>query len=217
MKRISFLLIIFMCTNTSIAQVSENSERRFYKQGNFEIGFSGGIGISSQQNKNSYTYGFSNDSLQTYMYENSTNGVYTQLGISLGYYIIDGLSFEPEFNLKLNYGAFGIAMTGNLCYTFNLPQNNIYPYLKLGYGLSNDLDNSSGAFESLNFKTINAGAGLKIKYSSGMAFRLEINYRNLNRSLTSTYSDEFLSSSNGNETTISIIAVLLGVSVILWK
>ena len=106
-------------------------------------------------------------------------------------------------------------MLGNLCYTFHLPQKHIYPYLKFGYGLSNDAKNSNGLFESLNLKTINAGAGLKFMYFPGMAFKMEINYRNLSGSNTYSYSDQHSSTSNNYKITTSIIAISVGISILL--
>jgi len=99
-----------------------------------------------------------------------------------------------------------------MCYTFYLPQKDIYPYLKLGYGVSNDPDNQNGLFEYLKFKTINAGAGLKFIYFQRMAFKLEINYRNLSGSNT-FYS--YQSESYKSESTISVFSVSIGLSLLL--
>ena len=74
------------------------------------------------------------------------------------------------------------------------------------------LKDSDDLFEYLDYKTINAGAGVKFMYFPGMAFKMEINYRNLSGSNT------FLSRYTifvYNETTTSIISVSLGISILL--
>jgi len=44
MKSISLILAIFLIITSSYAQVNEKSERQFYKQGDWEFGFSANIG-----------------------------------------------------------------------------------------------------------------------------------------------------------------------------
>lgn len=216
MKSISFVLTIFLIITSGYAQVNEKSERQFYKQGDWEFGFSANIGGSSKKTKGTDTYGYNDGSQSsTYTYDYNEKGIYIHLGASTGYYIIDGFSIEPELNLNLSLGGFSVSMLGNLCYTFYIPQKNIYPYLKLGYGLSNDAKNSNGLFESLNLKTINAGAGLKFMYFPGMAFKMEINYRNLSGSNTYSYSDQYSSSLNNYKITTSVIAISVGISILL--
>ncbi len=216
MKYISLILIIFQISATNYAQVNEKLARQFYKQGDWEFGFSANIGGSNQKNKGSYTYGY-NDGSQpsTYTYNYNEKGIYTHLGISTGYYLIDGLSIEPELNLNFNFEGFSVSILGNLCYTFYFPQKNIFPYLKFGYGMSNNGDNPNGLFESLDFKTINAGAGLKFMYFSGLAFKMELNYRNLSGTNTFSYSDQYSSNSSKYEITTSVISISVGISILL--
>ena len=114
----------------------------------------------------------------------------------------------------LNFEGFSVSMLGNLCYTFYFPQKNIFPYLKLGYGMSNNGNNSNGLFESLDFKTLNAGAGLKYMYFSSLALKMEINYRNLSGSNTNSYSDQYSSSSTKYEITTSVISISVGISIL---
>src|SRR3989304_9781174 len=216
MRSINFMLAIFLIIASGYAQVNEKSERQFYKQGDWEFGFSANIGGSSKKTKGTDTYGYNDGSQSSsYTYDYNEKGIYIHLGASTGYYIIDDFSIEPELNLNLSLGGFSVSMLGNLCYTFYIPQKNIYPYLKLGYGLSNDAENSNGLFESLNLKTIHAGAGLKFMYFPGMAFKMEINYRNLNGSNTYSYSDQYSSSSNDYKITTSVIAISVGISILL--
>ena len=213
MKRIIFILVIFLIITSGYAQVDEKSVRKFYKQGDLEFGFALNIGGSSEQTKQTSTY---NDGSSQYYstYDYTEKGLYTHLGVSTGYYIINGLSIEPEFNINLYSWEISASLLGNLCYTFYLPLKNIYPYLKLGYGLSSEPGGSS-LFESLDLKTINAGVGIKLTYSSGMAFRMEINYRNLNGSNTDSYSYQYSSGSDTYETTTSAISISFGASILL--
>jgi len=204
MKRIFFILIIFVIITSGYAQVSEKSQRKFYKQGDWEFGFALNIGVSSEQTKQTSIYS-DGSSQYSYTYDYTEKGFYTHLGVSTGYYIINGLSIEPEFDLNVYNWEISASLLANLCYTFYLPQKNIYPYLKLGYGLSTEPGTSS-LFEFLDIKTINAGVGLKLAYSSGMAFRMEINYRNLKGSNTDYYSTY--------ETTTSVISISFGASVL---
>ena len=200
MKRLSFILVILVIITSGYAQVNEKSERQFYKQGEWEFGFSSNIGSISIQ------------TIEPSNYEYTENGIYLNLGVSTGFYIINGLSIEPELDINSCSEGFSLSILGNLCYTLSIPQKNIYPYVKLGYGLSNDPKNSEDLFENLDFKTINAGAGVKFMYFPGMVFRTEINYRTLNGSNT-FYSDT--PDAYTTESTTSIFSVLLGISILL--
>jgi hypothetical protein len=205
MKRVIFILAIFLIITSGYAQVREKSERKFYKQGDWEFGFSLNIGGSSEQTKQTSTYS-DGSSQYSYTYDYTEKGFYTHLGVSTGYYIINGFSIEPEFDLNLYNWEISVSLLGNLCYTFYLPQKNIYPYLKLGYGLSTE-PGSSNLFEFLDINTINAGVGIKLIYSSGMAFRMEINYRNLTGSNIGYYSNY--------DTITSVISISFGASILL--
>lgn len=198
MKKINFILAIFLIITSGNAQVNEKSERKFYKQGDWEFGFSSNIGSISIK------------TIDPTNYEYTENGIYLNVGISTGFYLINGLSIEPEFDINLCSEGLSLSVLGNICYTFYIPQKNIYPYIKLGYGISNDPKNTDELFENLNFKTVNAGVGVKFIYFPGMAFMTEINYRNLSGSNTfyqgtpDTYTIE---------STSSIISVLVGISI----
>ena len=213
MKRIIFILAIFLIITSGYAQVSENSERKFYKQCDWEFGFALNIGGSNEQTKQTSTYSYGSSQYYN-TYDNTEKKFYTHLGVSTGYYIINGLSIEPEFDINLYSEEISASLLGNLCYTFYLPQKNIYPYLKLGYGLSTEPGTSS-LFESLDIKTINAGVGIKITYSSGMAFRMEIDYRNLKGLNTYSYSYEYSSGSDTYDTITSVISISFGASILL--
>ena len=200
MKTIFFIIAILQFISSSYAQVNNKLERQFYKQGNWEFRFSSNIGNISIQ------------TIEPSKYIYTENGIYLNLGVSTGFYIINGLSIEPELDIISCSEGFSLSILSNICYTLYIPRKNIYPYVKLGYGLSNDPKNSGNPFGNLEYKTINAGAGIKFMYFPGMAFLTEINYKNLNGSST-FYPDT--PDSYTKESTASIFSVLIGISILL--
>jgi hypothetical protein len=200
MKRIIRVLAISLLITSGYAQVNEKPKRQFYKQGDWEFRYSSNIGSISIQ------------TIDPTYYNHNENGIYLNIGIATGFYIINGLSIEPELDINLCSEGLSLSVLGNICYTFYIPQKNIYPYIKLGYGLSNDPKNTEDLFENLNFKTVNVGAGVKFMYFPDMAFVAEINYRNLNGSNTFYQGTP---DSYTTESTSSIISVLVGISILL--
>jgi hypothetical protein len=216
MKRTFFVLATLLIITSGYAQVNEKSERQFYKQGDWEFSFSSNIGSSSVQTTGPHSWTLANTPHYSDYYEDTENWIYLSLGVSAGFYIIKGLSIEPEFDINSYADGWSVTILGNLCYTFNLPQNNIYPYVKVGYGLSNEPTNSdydsNGLFEDLNLKTINAGVGLKFMYYPRIEFKTEINYRSLTGSKTFYQGTP---DSYSTQTATSIISVLIGISILL--
>ena len=200
MQRIIRVLAIFLIITSGYAQVNEKPERQFYKQGDWEFRYSSNIGSISIQ------------TIDPTYYNYEENGIYLNIGIATGFYIINGLSIEPELDINLCSEGLSLSVLGNLCYSFYIPQKNIYPYLKLGYGVSNDPKNTEDLFENLDFKTVNAGAGVKFMYFPDMAFVAEINYRNLVGSNTFYQGTP---DAYTTESTSSIISVLVGISILL--
>lgn len=200
MKKINFILVTFLIITSGNAQVNEKSERKFYKQGDWELGFSSNIGSMNIQ------------TIQPNNYEYSESGIYLNIGLSTGFYIINGLSIEPELDINLCSEGFSVSILSNLCYTLNLPQKKFFPYVKLGYGLSNDPKNTVDLFSNIDFKTINAGAGVKLMYFPSMAFKMEINYRTLSGSYIS-YPDT--PDSYTTESTTSVFSISIGLSILL--
>jgi Outer membrane protein beta-barrel domain len=209
MKRLVFVLTTFLIITSGYAQVDEKSERKFYKQSDWEFGFSSNIGSSTVKTVQPEGW---NNGLPYGSYEYTENWLYLNLGVSTGFYLFNGLSIEPELDINSYAETISVSILGNLCYTFYLPQKKIFPYVKLGYGLSNYPENSVDIFNNIDFKTINVGAGVKLMYYSGMTFRVELNYRNLNGSNT-FYPDQ--PDSYTIETTTSVISISLGVSILL--
>ena len=200
MQRIIRVLAISLLITSGYAQVNEKPERQFYKQGDWEFRYSSNIGSISIQ------------TIDPTYYNYEENGIYLNIGIATGFYIINGLSIEPELDINLCSEGLSLSVLGNLCYSFYIPQKNIYPYVKLGYGVSNDPKNTEDLFENLDFKTVNAGAGVKFMYFPDMAFVAEINYRNLSGSTTFYQGTP---DAYTTESTSSIISVLVGISILL--
>ena len=200
MKRIIRIFAISLFITSGYAQVNDKPERQFYKQGDWEFRYSSSIGSISIQ------------TIDPTYYNHTENGIYVNVGVSSGFYIINGLSIEPELDINLCSEGLLLSVLGNLCYSFYILQKNIYPYVKLGYGVSNDPKNTDELFAKLDFKTINASAGVKFMYFRGMAFITEINYRNLSGSNTFYQGTP---DSYTTESKSSIISVLVGISILL--
>jgi outer membrane protein W len=215
MKKIIFIIIVLICS-FCYAQRNEISKHQYYKQGDFEFSFSVNIGNSSSEFKETTEYSGS----PAYYNNFSGEDLYIHLGASAGYYFVNNLSFEPELDIDLTVENSLFVIIGNLSYTFFNPANNIFPYVKVGYGWSNYKINdsyyySAGSFASDDYKIINAAAGLKFRYSSAMALKMEVNYRVMNTTVSSTYSDPSYSQSNKTEINISIISLSIGLAVLL--
>ena len=70
MKRIFFIVIIFVIITSGYAQVDEKSERKFYKQNDWEFGFALNIGGCSEQTNQTSTYS-DGSSQSSYTYDDT--------------------------------------------------------------------------------------------------------------------------------------------------
>lgn len=226
MKKIILLSVIMpiMCIHP---QVREIESRSYFKQGDVEFNFSTnlGVGFSTsnvfQTTQNFFPY---DSSYNEYSYNYSDRRFNLLFTTSIGYCVIDGLTIEPELDINLiTDDETSISVIGNLTYNFNISKKSIYPFIKVGYGLSNYNNNnyyyygyaneSSGS--SLDTRVINAGAGLKILYSSGMALKLEINFKNFNYSTSDSYSNEYSQSTYKIDSDMNVISLSIGFSILL--
>ena len=187
MKLKIYFLFLILITNI-IPQVREIESRTYFKQGDFEINFSLNLGTGFTSFENS------NTTEGSYYYNDHGERPFIFLvSAAMGYCVIDGLLVEPEFDINfISDAEISTTILVNATYNFNIPRKSIYPFIKLGYGVSNfRLDyyyydyNSND--NSLSTGVLNIGAGLKIAYSSGMALKLEINYKHFSYSSTYTY------------------------------
>ena len=206
-----FLTLIFI--SFSYSQIREIESRSYYKQGDFEVNFSTNLGVGFP------TFDFSNSTeFNPYNYGSGNNYFVFLITGAIGICIIDGLAVEPEFDINLiTDSELSTSIIGNLVYNFNIPRKNIYPFLKLGYGVSNYKTDyyyyNAFSDNSLDTGILNAGAGLKLVYSSGMAMKLEINYKRF--SYSNPYNDY-----NGQilytiDAAVDILSFSLGYSILL--
>jgi len=202
--------IVFFCDSLR-AQIINISERQYFKQLDWEISGSVSLGlcrISYESNSQDYIYGNNGDNLCA------------EISVLLGFFIIDGLSIEPE--LEYNFLPYNAALSAiaNISYTINIPRKNIYPFFKVGYGASDYTaynygsypNHYKGLFESLNANVINASAGLKIVQSSSFAVRLELNYKCIssNQTVNTPFTDPY-----DIKTQTSIVSIKFGGSFLL--
>ena len=214
MKKVIMTYIIIFITTSLDAQVINISDRQKFRQFDWESAVSLSIGLSSTS--------FKNTSQNFYGNGNINGEFYFEISLLLGFFIIDGLSIEPEIDYNFFSGDATLSMIGNVSYTFNIPGKNIYPFIKIGYGISgytaygyNYYGVSDGLFESLDAKVINVGAGLKIVQSSSFAMRIELNYKNISytQSQYDPYHDPYYEPYVGpNEisTNTSVLSIKIG-------
>lgn len=200
------LLLLFISVNVD-AQFKELSSQQFYNSGDVEIGFSINIGkFSTKMNINRSSPDF-------VYFQNpiKEEDIYFHIGANAGYYILPGLSIEPELNINFSNDYSLAIIIGNLSYTFFTPLKNISPYIKLGYGFAGY--NSEDFFDASNsefdkYDIFNSSAGIKIKYSSTLFMKLEVNYRYLQTSGKAGYDPADIDISK------NIISLSFGVSVL---
>ena len=183
------IILALILNSFSYSQVREIESRTYFKQGDFEINFSLnlGTGFTSYESDNT------DKSSYYYYYDHGDRPFVFLVSAAVGYCIIDGLSVEPEFDINFITDAeISTTILFNAIYNFNIPKKSIYPFIKLGYGISNfnsdyyyyDYNSNDN---SLSTGVLNLGAGLKIAYSSGMALKLELNYKRFTYSSPYTY------------------------------
>ncbi len=208
MNRILLAAVLIFISVSVEAQVRKLSQRESYGAGSFEARLNTGIGLSSIKE---------NRPFNNYIYTGSNREIYFNLNTSIGYYIIDGLSVEPELGFNLNFDGVTAMVIGNLCYTFNNDSRSTYPFAKASYGFTDILNyanSNAGIFESLNYKVIGVGAGLKFLQTSSRAFLLEITYMYISGTdgYPAYYYVEDIQKYEEVETIMSIISISFGYS-----
>ena len=199
MKKL-IILVLFLISN-SYCQVRIIESGTYFKQGNFEINFSTSLGAGFSKTNTTYTneyvsYYDSTSYSNVYNSEISSRDFLLSFTASLGYYFMDAISFEPEFDLNLlTYDDISISIIANLTYTFSTSNNKIYPYIKLGYGISNYVSNYNNYNDpgnnSLDTQVLNAAFGMKQINFSGSSFRWELSYKYYSHSNSYTYTDQY--------------------------
>ncbi len=205
-KKIFLASAIFLLSISLLAQTNQ-TERKSFLKGSWELNLSGDIGSITSSTK--YESG-------QYSGERSTDYKYFQLHLIPGYFITDGFSFEPELDfLFVEKEKPSYSLIPMLSYTYSLPSNkHLAIYMRGGYGLTN----SFSAFgilvrqsDALDIGVIKIGAGLKLIATENFCFRTEINYRRASH----TEEESIFYSSYKYTNTFSNIRLLLGLSVLL--
>lgn len=211
------LLILFLAVYSVFltGQVRKISEREVYAAGNVELGLSTNIGV------NDLTISGDNDLGFNFYPENTGREFYLNLNAYGGYFILEGLSLGPEIGINLTFENPTLYIIGNLAYTFNSVSRSAYPYIKVGYGVTDLLnysDQETGLFESLNYSLLNLGLGIKFLQSDYLAFILEVNYKYITGSDTALYYyyNPYATTQNINaDTKMSVLSISLGSSIVL--
>lgn|GEM_PF-4316321 len=212
MKKLIFIIVFL--TSLCDAQIKDLNRLHYYSKGSFEYSFFFNIGSSSTEIKeNIAPFG-----LPSMSSENEADDIHLHIGASAGYYFLNNFSLDPELDINLTGEYSSYVVIGNLSYSFSSPTNNITPFIKAGYGwgkLKNEVYSSRDA-ESDGFKVINSAAGLKVRYTENMIFKVEINYRILLSSIESTNifsPDNYIKIKS--DISINTISLSLGISVLL--
>jgi len=204
-------LLNFLLIAPITAQVKIIPERQNFNQFDWECSISTSLGISKTSSKSSYENGIN--------YLSDDKSAYSEFILSIGFFILEGLSIEPEINFSDYFSNPYISLIGNVCYTLNIPRKNIYPFAKIGYGISGFNkdeyyygynDETNGLFGSLDAKVISASLGIKYISSSTIAYRLEVTYKNFSNSYSvlepyNQYTQQF-------DISRETIAIIFGVS-----
>jgi hypothetical protein len=208
MQKLTITFIIILLTTSLTAQVKNISGRQKFQQFDWECAAAFSIGLSSTS--------FESSEQNYYGNGNGDSKFYSEISLALGFFILDGLSIEPEIEYNFFSDDATLSLIANVAYTFNIPRKKIYPFIKVGYGISGFTvyryyyyGGTNGLFESLDAKVINAGAGLKIVQSSSFAMRIELNYKNISYTQSQDDPDD-LSADYEISTNTSVISIKIG-------
>ncbi len=112
-------------------------------------------------------------------------GGHSQVALAFrpGFYVIEGLSVEPEVSWAGFRGqAPAMNMSGNLSYSYGMGYNVVVPFVLAGYGIGNGfpfyqpIQKTGTYLSAINF--FNAGGGLKIMVLGGRSLvRIEYRYQ----------------------------------------
>ncbi|HEX9253322.1 MAG TPA: hypothetical protein VF870_13835 [Ignavibacteriaceae bacterium] len=211
MKKI-FLALMLILVSSLTAQVRNISERQYFRQSDWEVASSFAIGLSKTT--------YESTSQNYYAGGSSDEQFYSEISLAIGFFILEGLSIEPELDYNFFQDDATFSMIANISYTLHIPKKSIYPFFKVGYGKSGFRgysyspypDNSEGLFGSLNANLINASAGLKIIQSSSFAMILELNYKYItfNQTVSTDYAEPY-----NVDTKTSALSIKIGGSFLL--
>lgn len=214
MKKLTVIISVFIFSLPGFPQIREISQRQFFTRGEIEFTLFSNLGKDINKietsNVHSYWYG---GSLQSNVYNHSANesDLFSSLGASISYYVIDGLSIGPEIFLFLFNDDPSYSVIGNISYTFMIPGKNVFPYLKAGYGWAAAGDQysyGSGGENTKGYQVLNSSIGIKFRFTSVINYGLEVNYRRMSTEYSTSYSSDF----SEDKTDIKIVRNLISVS-----
>jgi hypothetical protein len=214
MKTLVYIITVSIFLFISVnAQVRKISDRQFYNQLDCEVSTSIATGISKATTDISPSYPGGSSYTQS-----ADQSFYLEFSLLVGFFILDGLSIEPQIDLNLltsnsYYDSENpsLSIIGNICYTLSILKKNIHPFIKIGYGISSigaSRYNTEGLFESLDSKVLNASIGLKIVIPASNAIRIELNYKRFSNS----YSNSYYGNSPQFDVLTEAIAIIFGYS-----
>jgi len=194
----------------SLLLIASSTGNAQFKKGDVEFSFSGSAGSWARDHSENYTSGSSNS--------NSGTRMYGFFALCPGYYLVNGLSAEPEVNLiaishdtPIEYLLLGVS------YTYLRPNSKIAPFIRLGYGVSNSLQMPGMTVypdrfcDKLGVSVVNVGAGAKFLLTRSILFRTELNYKTHGWSMW----DNSGSESHNSNYHYSFIGLLFGFSIII--
>jgi hypothetical protein len=203
MKKLMFFIVLLFFIQLTARAQTESTE---FRRGNWELDITGSLGSIESNEDFTSQYYFASES----EYDSRT---YFLFGITPGYYLTDGLAFEPEIDiLALEKNKPSFLLIGNLAYTVRLKLSNFFPFVRAGYGVTNSfqvpIKGSLTRFsDSMDIGVLNFGIGLKTVLTDCVLLRTEVNYRKFMYTEDNDYYNYKLN--------ITSIALLFGFSVLL--
>lgn len=163
MKSLFYSLLLVLFTSSLHGQ---------FKKGDVEFSFMATIDKHSERTEN-YPFNVSIDPVTVFY-----------LSLNPGYYIIDGLSVEPEFSIFANSNSKpATSLIGNVSYTYKAESSPLAVYARAGYGFSNGYYYPAvrGAAYRISSRfdvgILNAGVGVKFLFGTSAVIRAEVNYK----------------------------------------
>jgi opacity protein-like surface antigen len=178
------------------------------ERGSWELSLAGNMGIYSTSSE--YT-----SAGRTTTNDGEALG-YFGLDLRAGYYVVDGLSVEPEiYMLAVEKSPPAFNIGANASYTFTIRDSPVKPFVIAGYGIGNGvpvmqriMGRTSSEFD---IPVLRVGGGLKVFLSQQVALKAEYRYERFSYEETSTY----YSYTSTLKRTWNYHNVLFGVSVFL--
>jgi hypothetical protein len=177
--------------------------------GSWEFSLSGNGGTTSTTSE--ATFGG-----QTYTDDGESES-YIGLDLRAGYYVVDGLSLEPEIYWLAVEGMPPMFNLGaNAAYTFTIPEAPVRPFLTVGYGVGNSVPVMQRLFNrssnELDVPVFRAGGGVKVFIVKQVALKLEYRYERYTQESSDSFGPYF---SYSSKTTSNFHNVLVGFSIFL--